>query len=165
MFKTLYNLPDFPNTCVKESMNARYEQSYKPDQLRAFSSFNNTKFVKDLQNKFGKCGGLYMKNKPMTLYDWHTDIGRQCSVNWLILNEQGSAYYRDLIPAKDGFRSITYNLTAVEYKLYKPTILDVTKEHCVFNPTENDRIIFSLSIDAPFDDVYSYLSSLNIEKY
>lgn len=106
-----------------------------------------------------------MKNLPMSYYDWHIDLRRQCSLNWLLQNTKGKAYYRKNANEAKGSKSITYQLIQVEYSLYKPTLLDVTKEHCVINDNDQDRIIFSMSIDAPFNEVYSYLSSLNIEKY
>lgn len=164
MFAFLNNLPQFPDKCIKEAINAKYDQVYRPDLLRAFSSFNNTTFVKDLQRRFGKCGGMYLKNLPMTYYDWHIDMNRQCSINWLLLNEGGSALYREHIPSTDG-KSITYKISKVEYALYKPTMLDVTKEHCVINDTGEQRIIFSLSFDAPFADVYKHVSALHLTDY
>lgn len=164
MFATLHNLPTFPERCIQEALTAKYTQTYKPDQLRAFSSFNSTPFVQRIQEKFGKCGGLYMKNLPMTCYDWHIDMNRQCSINWLLCNIGGSAFYREHIDSNVG-TSITYKIKKVQYQLYKPTMLDVTKEHCVINDTDEDRIIFSLSIDAPFNEVYKYLSTLHIDDY
>jgi hypothetical protein len=165
MFAQLSNLPQFPEECIREALTANYTQTFDPDQLRAFSSFNNTNFVKEMESRFGKCGGLYMKNLPMSYYDWHIDLRRQCSINWLICNQEGKAFYRKKVNVKQGVKSITYRITKVEYSLYKPTILDVTKEHCVINDNDQERIIFSMSVDAPFDKVYAYLSSLNIEKY
>lgn len=165
MYKTLYNLPQFPAQCIREATTAKYTQAYNPDQLRAFSSFNSTPFVANLQKEFGQCGGLYMKNLPMSYYDWHIDMGRQCSINWLLQNVGGSAFYREEVVPPRGKKSITYKLTKVEYQLYKPTILDVTRYHCVINDTQEDRIIFSLSINAPFSDVHKYLSSLEIPDY
>jgi hypothetical protein len=165
MFKVLSNLPQFPEHCIREAYTAKYSQVYSPDQLRAFSSFNNTKFVKVMQEKFGVRGGLYMKNTPMSYYDWHVDMGRQCSLNWVIKNNAGKAFYRENINPSIGSKSITFNLTQVKYILYKPTLLDVTKHHCVINDTEEERVIFSMSIDAPFNDVSEYLSNLQIVDY
>ena len=165
MFYQLPNLPQFPEKCISEAISAKYTQTFNPDQLRAFSSFNNTTFVKEMESRFGKCGGLYMKNLPMSYYDWHIDMRRQCSINWLLKNTEGKAYYRKNANGDRGSKSITYHLTRVEYTLYKPTILDVTKEHCVINDNDQERIIFSMSVDAPFQEVYTYLSSLDIEKY
>lgn len=165
MFAQLLNLPQFPQECIREAYTAKYTQTFNPDQLRAFSSFNNTQFVKDLESKFGKCGGLYMKNLPMSYYDWHIDMRRQCSINWLLKNTGGRTFYRKNLNVLKGNKSITYRLTRVEYTLYQPTILDVTKEHCVINDNDEERIIFSMSVDAPYEEVYNYLSNLNIESY
>ena len=165
MFAQLSNLPKFPEHNIREALAATYTQTYSPEQLRAFTSFNNTKFAQTLKGKFGVRGGLYMKNTPMSYYDWHIDMGRQCSLNWLIQNTEGKAFYRQNINPARGAKSITYSLTQVQYTLYKPTLLDVTKEHCVINDTDRERIIFSMSIDAPFNDVLEYLSNLQIDSY
>jgi hypothetical protein len=93
MYKPLYNLPQFPKNCIEEAINAKYEIGYKPNQLKAVSSFNNTSFVKLLKTTFGNCGGLYMKNTQMTIYDWHIYINRQCSLNWLLKNTDGITLY------------------------------------------------------------------------
>lgn len=164
MFACLHNLPKFPQKCIEEALKANYTQVYKPDLLRAFSSFNNTSFVRNLQDRFGKCGGMYLKNMPMTYYDWHIDMNRTCSINWLLTNTGGSALYREHIPSNEG-KSITYKISKVEYELHKPTMLDVTKEHCVINDTHEERIIFSLSFTAPYNEVYNYLSSIDITDY
>jgi hypothetical protein len=165
MFKTLSHLPEFPARCVEEALRAKYEVSYKPNQIKAPSSFNNTKFVKLLQSKFGRCGGVYMKNTPMTLYDWHIDIGRKCSLNWVLKNNNATTLYRRHIAGDNGEKSLQYAIEEVMYELYKPTLLNVLEEHCVVNNTNEERIIFSLSIDAPYEEVSEFLSNLNITNY
>ena len=83
----------------------------------------------------------------------------------MLQNNAGKAFYRENINPSIGSKSITFNLTQVEYILYKPTLLDVTKHHCVINDTQEERVIFSMSIDAPFADVNDYLSNLQITDY
>ena len=98
-----------------------------------------------------------MRNPPNSYYDWHTDIGRQCSLNWLIkTNDKALTLYRQHISAPEGNKSIMYDIQTVEYALYKPTLLDTTKEHCVINPSSEERIIFSLSIKAPFEQAKEF---------
>jgi hypothetical protein len=159
MFAHLHNITECPS--LKEAESATYDVWYKPNQVKAVSSFNNNKIVKMLQQRFGKCGGVFIKNNPWTVYDWHTDIGRQCSLNWVLKsNSRAVTLYRELIPAPEGHRSITYNITEVDYTIGKPTLMDTTKEHCVINASDEERIIFSLSIDAPFNEVKEFLCGL-----
>jgi hypothetical protein len=157
MFSHLHNITECPS--LEEALRSKYIVGYKPNQLKAPSSFNNSRIVATLQAKFGKCGGVFIKNDPWSLYDWHTDIGRQCSLNWVLkANSRAVTLYRTLIEAPEGHRSITYNITEVDYTIGKPTLMDTTKEHCVINATDEERIIFSLSLDAPFNEVKEFLS-------
>ena len=54
--------------------------------------------------------------------------------------------------------SIIYNIFPIEYVLYKPTIMETTTEHCVINPSDEERIIFSVSLDVPFDEVKEFFN-------
>jgi len=157
MFSHLHNITECPS--LEEALRSKYIVGYKPNQLKAPSSFNNSRIVATLQAKFGKCGGVFIKNDPWSLYDWHTDIGRQCSINWVLkTNSRATTLFRDHIPAPEGHKSLTYKITEVNYVVGKPTILDTTKEHCVINASDEERIIFSLSIDASFNEVKEFLS-------
>lgn len=147
---------------VNEALAAQYTWSHRPHQLRAFSSFNNSNIVKRIREEFGSdIGGLYLKNLPSSYYDWHVDIKRQCSLNWLITPPNGSlTLYRKLIDPLEGNKSIMYETQIVKYVPYKPTLLDVTKEHCVINHSNSERIIFSLSMDIPFNTVKDFLCGI-----
>jgi len=159
MFHHLNNLPVINARYVVEALHANYELSYKPNQIKASSSFNNNVLVKSIQNKFGKCGGVYIKNMPWSYYDWHTDIGRQCSINWVLKSSPTAlTLFRNKIDAPEGMRSIMYDITEIDYVMFKPTLLNTTHEHCVINASDHERIIFSLSINAPFNDVKEFLS-------
>ena len=52
------------------------------------SSFKDTKFCKDLEKEFGSISfpikTNYYRNDPMTMYNWHTDLDRLCSINFLL---------------------------------------------------------------------------------
>ena len=160
-YYTLNNISECPS--LEEALRSKYIVGYVgkhlnqggSTMLKAPSSFNNSKIVATLQAKFGKCGGVFIKNEPWSYYDWHTDIGRQCSINWVMkTNSKAITLFRDYIPHK----SLDYKITEVNYTIGKPTILDTTKEHCVINPSDEERIIFSLSLDAPFNEVKEFLS-------
>jgi hypothetical protein len=145
---------------VNEAMRANYELGHLPNQLKAPSSFNNSQMMKQLRNEFGQVGGMYLKNHPWSYYDWHIDMGRKCSLNWLIkTTDTAQTLYRERLEP-DRKTSIIYNIYPVEYCLYKPTLMDVTSEHCVINPSPDERIIFSLSLNVEFDVVKDFLCSI-----
>lgn len=168
-FYRLTNFPEMHFKYIKEAVNADYKVNYKPNQLSAQSSFNNDPLLNKLRSKFmekynyGMSGcGVYIKNLAHSYYDWHTDFGRQCSINWVIqTNARALTLYRDPIPGSDNNKSFMYDIQEVEYKLYHPTLLDTTKEHCIINPSNSERIIFSLSINATFDEAKQFFSNVS----
>lgn len=167
-FHHLTNFPELHIKYIKEALNAEYTVNYKPNQLSAPSSFNDDPFLHKMRLKFmakynrGMSGrGVYIKNLPHSYYDWHTDIGRECSINWVIkTNSRALTLYRDHIPAPEGITSFMYDIQEIDYTLYRPTLLDTTKEHCIVNPGNDARIIFSLSINAPFEQAKEFFSNV-----
>jgi len=167
-FYHLTNFPAIPETYVQEAINAKYETRYKPNQVMAPASFNNdpmmhkirmkllTKYKRDVIAK-----GVYIKNPPYSYYDWHTDISRDCSINWVLkTNPQALTLYREHIPAPEDRRSLMYDIEVIDYTLYKPTILDTTHEHSVINPSSEERIIYSLSLSISFEEAKEFFSNV-----
>ena len=167
-FCHLTQFPEMHLRYIKEALNAEYKVSYKPNQLSAPSSFNTDPFLHKLRLRWkGIYGtdltgrGVYIKNLPHSYYDWHTDIGRECSINWVLkTNPKAMTLYRDHIPAPEGNNSFMYDIEEIDYTLYKPTLLDTTKEHCIINSSNDERIIFSLSINAPFEQAKEFFSNV-----
>lgn len=156
-FKEFQNIP---MGVVDEAKRANYELGHLPNQLKAPSSFNNSKIMSLLKTEFGQIGGMYIKNHAWSYYDWHIDMGRKCSLNWLLkTNTDAVTLYRERLEP-DRKTSIIYNITPVEYCLYKPTLMEVTHEHCVINPSSEDRIIFSVSLNVEYDAVKEFLCSI-----
>jgi hypothetical protein len=153
---------------IKEAHNAEYTVSYNPNQLSAPSSFNTDSLLNKLRLKWKSIyntnltgRGVYIKNLPHSYYDWHTDIGRDCSINWVLkTNSKAVTLFREHIPAPVGSNSFMYDIEEIVYTLYKPTLLDTTKEHCIINPSNDERIIFSLSINAPFEQAKEFFSNV-----
>ena len=157
-------IPDIDERYVTEAIFSKYTLHHQPNDLRANSSFNSTEFMRLLQKNLGRVSCLYLKNPPSSLYDWHIDRkeARLCSINIPIRNENSYAYFRELIPGEEGKRSIMYKLDPVKYVLYKPTVLNVSNEHCVINNSDKERIILSLSVhESTFDQTVDYLKKLN----
>lgn len=77
---------------------------------------------------------------------FHTDNGTKCSLNFLL---------QDKDPAPVTYKSAEY--------YYKSALLNVTKEHGVFN-TKKDRLLFKLSIfDEDFNSVKNKIQkALNV---
>ena len=170
-FKHLTNLPPLPKKYIQEGLNSKFEFIRRPNLFWSPSSFEETNFFKMLKGRYGVCLVKYYQNPKNSLYDWHTDMTRCVGINWPIkTNAKASAYYREPIKGAergDGLSPIFYHLTEVDYKIYNPTLLNTTLEHCVVNNYPEDRIIMSLTIlnDAKFDEVSNFLSTLQPEFY
>jgi hypothetical protein len=158
-YHCLTEYPNIPFNIVEEAKRATYEIGRFPNLLKAGSSFNHSPVIKSLRKRFGDTvGGIYVKNSPWSFYDWHIDMNRKCSINWLLkTNPNARTLYRQKTEP-ERLTSIIYNIFPIEYVLYKPTIMETTTEHCVINPSDEERIIFSVSLDVPFDDVKEFFN-------
>jgi hypothetical protein len=158
-YHCLKEFANIPFHVVEEAKRATYEMGRYPNVLKAGSSFNHSSIMKSLRKQFGdNVGGIYIKNNPWSFYDWHIDMNRQCSINWLLKTNSNALTLHREKTEPERLNSIIYNIFPVEYVLYKPTIMDTTVEHCVINSSDEERIIFSVSLDVPFNDVKGFLS-------
>lgn len=165
MFHTqLYNLPSLPDHIIQEALDSSYTPKQQPYNYSAIATaMMNTEFYKNLSSVFGKVDCDYLQNKPNSLYDWHTDLNRTCAINWPIKTNPGALTLIRYEYNKPFF----WNLEQVQYELYKPTILNTEKFHCVINNHTDDRIILSISIQSKngYNEVVEYLQNLKIDKY
>ena len=162
------HLPDLDQKYVKEALRNPYVTHHYPNDIRTWTSFGSSSFVKLLEQNLGRITALYIKNPPNSLYDWHVDRKtiRQCSINFPIISDNAYAYFRFKIENEDGKKSIMYNLDKVKYIMYKPTVLNTENEHCVINNSDNERIILSLCvIESTYQQTVDFLKTLQIEKY
>jgi hypothetical protein len=170
-FKHLTNLPPLPKKYIQEGINSKFEFIRRPNLLWSTTSFDETNFYKLLKNQYGDCLVKYYQNPKNSLYDWHTDMTRCVTINWPIkTNVKASTYYRKPMQEMDrgsDMRPLFYHLTEIDYKIYRPTLLNTTFEHCVVNNYTEDRIIMSLTVlnNAKFDEVSNFLSTLQTEFY
>jgi len=157
-FFCLRNFPDLDSKYIEEGLNGKYNQNFKPHVFRSWCTYDESDFAKELKFKFVNVRSTWLMNPPWTLYDWHTDVGRSCSINIPIkMPDRAAAYVKDqLVPE---IKTKYFKLTEVEYILNKPTILNVSQEHCVVNPTNETRIILSISFegDVKYEDILNYL--------
>lgn len=168
------NFLDLPPEVIEEAKNANYEWWATPNNFRAdTTTFFKTDLFRIIVERFGYCNAAFYKNLPFTYYDWHTDMNRQASVNFVIQgDEHAHCFFRDLIDSdpyskeilERGYSSpLFWQLQKVEYNLFKPTILRSQSKHCVVNVSPNDRIILSLSIGrttTSYNEIKQFLSSL-----
>jgi hypothetical protein len=168
----LGHLPALPECYIAEGLTATF--NYNPIPALYWtppSTFESTDFVKSLREKFGFSWVKFNLFPSNVLYDWHSDSSRRCSINWVIkTNPMAHTFFKE--PVKEtipleGMTTLTNHLIEVEYDLYKPTILNTTKKHCVINNYPEDRIIMSMSIfnEASYEEVLEYLKNLSITTY
>lgn len=174
-FFTNLDFPELPKKYIQEALNSKFICRKNPTLYLAESSFNETSLFKVLDTKFGNCHSFYSLNPPNSLYDWHIDVQRKTVINWVIKsNPEARTYYREPITESDwnGIpgsqkKPIMWNLTQVKYDSTKPTLLDISQEHCVINDWPEDRIILSLCINelVPYQDVLDFLGDKRIKQY
>lgn len=163
-FHHLTNLPALDQTYIDEALTIKYHDRHEPNIIFAYGSFNNTGFMRSLKRHFGEEAiSHYIQNPPMSWYAWHIDMIRTVSINWVIKSDGGlsGTFYRSPIPNNPSY----FNLHEVDYEMYRPTLLDVKKAHCVMNKSKDIRYIMSVSLHRPIEEVLSVLGNLNISSY
>ena len=127
-----------------------------PSTIQAKTSFENSRFVYDLSKKFGSVRTHYLKFDPMTCYNWHTDIARKCSINFLLNDPADSlTLFRQPIPNS----TLWYNIQQLKYDLFQPTLLNVRESHCVLNYSQETRYVLTIgfTLDVTYADVKDFL--------
>ena len=163
-FHKLNNLPKLPEKYFKEAFESEYTHIEDPVSYSAeCAQFKNTKFYQMLRSRFGWVDAAFLKNEPMTFYNWHIDKGRKCAINWPIQSSDSAfTFYRDSLE-----RRPLHIMERVDYELYTPTLIDTTFRHCVLNNSMEERIILSIAISDKFyyKDVKQFLQQLTITEY
>jgi len=160
------NYPTVHPSFMAEGLNAEYTEHFHPHDFRSKCSFEYTDFMQTLRENIGEVTALWIKNPPNTFYNWHIDKDiRKCSINFVIKQSDKSlALFRK--PMYDTQQIIYYKTQTVKYILGKPTILNVKKEHCVVNPSDEERIILSLCVrQSSYEDTLAFMKTLNLSEY
>jgi hypothetical protein len=158
------DLPVLDDFFIQESLTAKFEIIATPSSLnRANSSFFRTNFSKLIDSTFGKCGSSFHKHPAHSLYDWHIDNKRECAVVWVIQTDpQATTLYREAVTNT----RLMYNITEVDYTLYKPMLLNTKYEHCVINNSDTDRITLNMSIfNTSYKQALEFFQNLKIKDY
>jgi hypothetical protein len=164
------DLPELPQKYIDEGLNADYRIINSPRLFWADCSFSETEFFKKVNAKFGNCYVKYYLNPPSSYYDWHVDMNRFCTINWVVKsNPEARTFYREPIqelvsPDKD---PIFFHLTELKYQGRKPTLLNATIKHCVANNWPETRIILSMSLFKPttYEQALEFLQTIKIDEY
>ena len=165
------NLPSLPEQFIKEGLESKFVYNPMPALYWAPCSFKDTEFCKKLEEKFGFVRVNFNMFPANSLYDWHTDSTRRCSVNWVLkTNPLAHTFYKEPIAETviiEGQQTHVNHLFEVDYDLYNPVLLNTTKKHCVVNNFNDIRIIMSLSIfnDVSYEQMLEYLQNLSITTY
>lgn len=172
-FTELLNLPQLSDLYINEGLNSpfKYTEPNSVNDGRTLSSvyatlansFSKTDFVRLLEKRFGNVVARYLKNPPHSIYDWHIDKNRLCTINWIVKsNTDARVWYRS-----NNQHRLFWDLEEITYQEHYPTIFDTSVEHSVFNNSDEERIILSLSLtDGPtYQEVVDFLTSLKITQY
>lgn len=158
-FYCLEEFPDLSKHYIDEGLSAEYKlyNSGAYTDIRSKTSFEDSSFMALIRSNLGDVTCMWAKYRPMSILDWHTDPGRKCSINIPIkANPAAKTYFRKR------YGGAMYDVQEVKYIMYKPTVLDVTKPHCVFNGCDEERIILSISpIKSTFIEVVEFLRGMN----
>jgi len=170
MFPNVYSifphLPNLNNSYLEEARRSNFIRPFLDETLRfpevAKSSFENTKFIKDLSEQFGHARAYYLKNDPQSCYDWHIDKKRKTAINFL-LNDVGNAvtFFKG---EDDGLYS---SIVKLPYELYRPTLLDSSIFHTVFNYSDKTRYILSVGFEVgvTYTQVCDFLNNYQTTDY
>jgi hypothetical protein len=168
LFYTCSNFPDIDSKYVDEAVTSNYKINYTPRYIftDVISSFEQTDFYKKIKQDL-LCGPpTYVKSPANSYYDWHVDVSsREVSLNIpLVSNEQCITCFRsqEIPRATAPF----YRLYKVDYMMYKPSILNVKKHHCVINYSNEDRFVINISFHVvPYERVLEYFKNIKIDNY
>jgi hypothetical protein len=166
----LTDYPILPNFYIQEALDAKVEISRRPVQYRAESTFKHSTFFKQVEQHFQKkCVAWYYITKPKTYFDWHVDANRNFAINWMIKEASNAAsFFRNPIEEviNPHIDPLIFDLEEIPYTLGKPTVLNTSCHHCVFNNSDETRIILSMSVsDIDFETGLAYLKRLQPTSY
>jgi len=172
-FFHLSNFPDLDQKYINEGLNAVYPDLSKfatypkdalvPRIISTPSSFQKTDFFKILEKQFGDISCVYIRNFPLSNYDWHCDLLTNVNINF-ILHENKSSFvlFREQIHK---FSHVQHTINQAIYNPLKPTIIDTQVQHCVINLDNEYRYILNLGFlnkEIKYQDVKDFLVNFPI---
>lgn len=169
----LPNFPVLPQKYYEEAETAKFDIQFRPNVMAAYSSFEETNFSKMIDKELGVTPWCrYHLMPPKTMYDWHRDQGgRMCAFNFIIKSvPEGYCFFgklKDMQTEEDHTDDMVffYDIDSVVYLPGKPTLLDVSKRHCIINASNQRRIILSISLEIDYKIALQYFQYLKITEY
>ena len=170
-FHHLSNFPTLDKKYVDEAVAGVYPELPSPETpdiptpraITVNSSFRHTNFFKSLENQFGSMICVYIRSFPSSTYDWHRDIFKKVTINFILHDVKNSlVLFRDKV---HGIDRMQYNIKQAIYTPLKPTILDTRIQHCVINLDNSYRYILNLGFTDDrvyYKDVKNFLTSLPV---
>jgi hypothetical protein len=169
VFTQFTHLPKLDIKYLEEAVSLEYITPEETDGvkrgrvIRAASSFSSTKFYSDLHKEFGDPFRVnFYKNNPNTVYDWHRDLDRKCSLNFLLTENPN---YLTLSRTATNNR-LVWDITQCTYTPFYPALLNTEIEHCVINYSSETRYILSVCPGGgSYKDVLDFLMNYQCTDY
>jgi hypothetical protein len=178
-FYCLENFPDMEQEFVNQGLTTEYQlEKIRPRAILYRSIFppriENSHIYRYISERFDIQKAAWLMFPPKTNYNWHVDShgyktlsdssgdvskkGRNCAINIPIqVPDEAATYVGEPFfhPQGSTLPPVWYGIERVKYVIYKPTILNIQKEHCVINPTDSSRIVLSISLKEEYEEVLS----------
>lgn len=171
-FLHLAHLPELPGKYLKEAEQAEYQVPLgnsagidKPKTTRAQSSFIDTAFCRAMARSVGSLGPVYaeyLRFDPMSIYDWHKDLGRNFAINFLLTPSNSITMFREPQDIPNN-----YSLVVCDYTLNRPTLFNTQFNHAVVNNCADTRYILSVYVKKPMSywDARAWLLDYKTDSY
>ena len=167
----LDHLPLLDTKYVNEGIHAEFQLPVEeingirtPRTIKATTTFVESTFAQDIRQQLSpNIHACFFRNNPRSLYDWHTDSTgkRKCAINFLLTESLGA-----MTLFRDPISRLNYNIVECPYQLYKPVLLNVDREHCVINNSDQYRYVLSVSLpDVTFDQAVEFFQTYSINSY
>jgi hypothetical protein len=167
-FYHLKHLPQLDLDFLLDIENAEFSGDYQPLNGKrvnfnmADSQFSQTSFFAMLQEKFGAVYCYYTKMPPCTTHKWHSDINRNCAINFLLTD-------CDSLTLFESYKINDYNVgfEVCNYTVYQPTLFNTTIPHMIINHSDQIRYLLSVSIPRPhtFLEIKDFLINYHCDHY
>ena len=95
-------------------------------------SFNQSTFMKKLNQHFGSTWAAYIKFLPCSYYHWHADLLRSCAINVLIEEIPDSVTI-----FKEQITRLSFNTMVCDYVPRQLMLFNTSVPHCVINSNKN----------------------------
>lgn len=165
-FLPLTNLPLLDMSYVDEAKTVNYitpevekRDGYMVTQnfYSGSCSFNQSTFMKKLNQRFGSTRADYLKFTPCSYYHWHADILRNCAINVLIEEVPDSVTI-----FKEQITRLSFNTMVCDYVPRQFVLFNTSVPHCVINSNKTKtRHILTITLPkaVTFEELKDYFAT------